>query len=210
MREDEAIPIVIGNTMYLGSPYGAVIALDATTGAEKWRFQLPDGVLPSKRGGRLLAGWRRSPAPAVHHLRDDGGRAVLTEGVGRHAQRMVWRERRRHLKTPEVMQTGPTPGYSLLSSPSIYKNLIITGAAPAKGRRLQWRIRTRGRYARLGRKDRQAGLDVPYRCRGRGNSALTRGAETAPRTGPASNVWGYTSLDTGARHLYMPLGAPEQ
>ena len=38
LREDEAIPIVIGNTMYLGSPYGAVIALDATTGAEKWRF----------------------------------------------------------------------------------------------------------------------------------------------------------------------------
>src|SRR3954466_14497787 len=26
MREDQAIPIVIGNTMYLASPYGAVIA----------------------------------------------------------------------------------------------------------------------------------------------------------------------------------------
>jgi glucose dehydrogenase len=35
MREDQAIPIVIGNTMYLASPYGAVLALDATTGAEK-------------------------------------------------------------------------------------------------------------------------------------------------------------------------------
>ena len=34
----EASPLVIGNTMYLASPYGAVIALDATTGAEKWRF----------------------------------------------------------------------------------------------------------------------------------------------------------------------------
>ena len=34
LREDEAIPLVIGNTMYLGSPYGAVHALDATTGAE--------------------------------------------------------------------------------------------------------------------------------------------------------------------------------
>src|SRR6185437_5622948 len=54
MREDEAIPIVIGNTMYLASPYGAVIALDATTGAEKWRFQLPNNELPSKRG---LAYW---------------------------------------------------------------------------------------------------------------------------------------------------------
>src|SRR5258706_15859218 len=28
LREQEAIPVVIGNTMYLASPYGAVIALD--------------------------------------------------------------------------------------------------------------------------------------------------------------------------------------
>jgi len=54
LREDEAIPLVIGNTMYLGSPYGAIHALDATTGAEKWRFQLPNNDLPSKRG---LAYW---------------------------------------------------------------------------------------------------------------------------------------------------------
>src|SRR5690348_6818696 len=54
MREDEAVPIVIGNTMYLASPYGAVLALDATTGAEKWTFQLPGSELPSKRG---LAYW---------------------------------------------------------------------------------------------------------------------------------------------------------
>src|SRR5476651_1777080 len=54
MREDEAIPIVIGNTMYLASPYGAVIALDATTGAEQWRFQLPNNDTPAKRG---LAYW---------------------------------------------------------------------------------------------------------------------------------------------------------
>ena len=50
MREDEAIPIVIGSTMYLGSPYGAVIALDATTGVQKWKFTLPNNEQPSKRG----------------------------------------------------------------------------------------------------------------------------------------------------------------
>ena len=54
MREDEAIPLVIGNTMYLASPYSAIIALDATTGAEKWRFQLPNNDQPAKRG---LAYW---------------------------------------------------------------------------------------------------------------------------------------------------------
>src|SRR5438046_165704 len=64
MREDEAIPIVIGNTMYLGSPYGAVIALDATTGAEKWRFQLPNNELPSKRGVAYWPGGGDLPLPA--------------------------------------------------------------------------------------------------------------------------------------------------
>src|ERR1041384_3301927 len=47
---DEAIPLVIGNTMYSGSPYGAVIAVDATSGAEKWKFQLPNKDIPAKRG----------------------------------------------------------------------------------------------------------------------------------------------------------------
>src|ERR1051325_4493190 len=50
LREDEAIPLVIGNTMYLASPYGAVHALDATTGIEKWKFELPNNDRPSKRG----------------------------------------------------------------------------------------------------------------------------------------------------------------
>src|SRR5580704_6601399 len=42
LRYDEAIPIVIGNTMYVDSPYGQIISLDATTGKEKWKFTLPN------------------------------------------------------------------------------------------------------------------------------------------------------------------------
>src|SRR5579864_6291319 len=64
VREDEAVPIVIGNTMYLASPYGAVIALDATTGAEKWRFTLPNHELPSKRGVAYWPGGGNIPLPA--------------------------------------------------------------------------------------------------------------------------------------------------
>jgi len=50
LKVDEAIPVVIGNTMYIASPYGAIHALDATTGVEKWKFQLPNHDVPSKRG----------------------------------------------------------------------------------------------------------------------------------------------------------------
>jgi quinoprotein glucose dehydrogenase len=62
---DEAIPIVIGNTMYVGSPYGAVIALDATSGAEQWRFQLPNNDAPAKRGIAYWPGGGGHPASIV-------------------------------------------------------------------------------------------------------------------------------------------------
>ena len=36
--EFEATPIVVGNTMYLSTPFGRVVALDPETGREKWTF----------------------------------------------------------------------------------------------------------------------------------------------------------------------------
>src|SRR5260221_5781507 len=38
-----------------------------------------------------------------------------------------------NLKTPDVMQTGMNATYSLLSSATIYKNLIIIGAGTGEG-----------------------------------------------------------------------------
>ena len=37
----ETTPLVVGNMMYLGSPYGHIVALDATTGKEIWNYKLP-------------------------------------------------------------------------------------------------------------------------------------------------------------------------
>jgi len=113
-----------------------------------------------------------------------------------------------NLKTPEVMQTGMDQSYSLLSSPSIYKDLIITGAGTGEGPggsngglgpagdtrawdartgRLVWTFHTVPRPGEFG-----------YDSWG-GNSAKNRSGV---------NVWGYTSLDVERGILYMPLGAP--
>src|ERR1043165_2076290 len=37
----ETTPLVVGNVMYLGSPYGRIVALDATTGKEIWNYKMP-------------------------------------------------------------------------------------------------------------------------------------------------------------------------
>src|SRR5260370_7824744 len=47
LKEDEAIPVVIGNTMYVASPYRAVHALDAATAVEKRKHQPPTHSPPS-------------------------------------------------------------------------------------------------------------------------------------------------------------------
>ena len=206
LKVDEATPVVIGNTMYIASPYGAIHALDATTGVEKWKFQLPNHDVPSKRG---LAYWPggNGAQPQIIFGGASGGmysinasNGALNDAFGKNG--VV------NLKTPEVMQTGMDAGYSLLSSPSIYKDLIITGAGTGEGPggsnggtgpagdtrawdartgKLVWTFHTVPRPGEFG-----------YDTWG-GDSAKNRSGV---------NVWGYTSLDVERGILYMPLGAP--
>ena len=131
LREDEAIPIVIDNTMFLGSPYGEVIALNATTGVEKWRFQLPNNELPATRGVAYWPGGGGLPSSIVFGSRS-GGLYSLNAADGT-PNAWFGENGRVNLKTPEVMQTGPNATYGLLSSPTVYKNLIITGAGTGEG-----------------------------------------------------------------------------
>ena len=194
--------------MYLGSPYGAVIALDATTGAEKWRFQLPNNELPSKRGVAYWPGGGDLPLPpsiifgsttgGLYSLKASDG--TLNEWFGENG--VV------NLKTPEVMQTGMNVAYSLLSSPTIYKNLIITGAGTGEG---------------PGGSNAGAGPAGDTRAWDARTGKLVWTFHTVPRPGEFGydtwggdsaknrsgvNVWGYTSLDAERGILYMPLGAP--
>src|SRR5438270_507638 len=206
LKLDEAIPVVIGNMMYVASPYGAIHALDATTGAEKWKFQLPNNDVPAKRGVAYWPGGNGAlpsiifggASGAMYSLNASNG--ALNDAFGDNG--VV------NLKTPEVMQTGMQEAYSLLSSPSIYKDLIITGAGTGEGAggsnggsgpagdtrawdartgRLVWTFHTVPRPGEFG-----------YDTWG-GDSAVNRSGV---------NVWGYTSLDVERGILYMPLGAP--
>ncbi|MFN7981787.1 MAG: PQQ-binding-like beta-propeller repeat protein [Vicinamibacterales bacterium] len=205
-REDEAIPLVVGNTMYLASPYGAIHALDATTGTEKWKFTLPNNDLPAKRGLAYWPGDGTLPpslifgglAGGLYSLKASDG--TLNAGFG--AAGVV------NLKTPEVMQTGMNQAYSLLSAPTIYKNLVIIGAGTGEG--------AGGSNAGQG----PAGDTRAFDAR---TGQLVWTFHTVPRPGEFGydtwrensaknrsgvNVWGYTSLDAERGILYMPLGAP--
>jgi quinoprotein glucose dehydrogenase len=50
LHQSEDQPLVIGQTMYVVTPYSRVVALDSATGEEKWVFEIPDGDQASLRG----------------------------------------------------------------------------------------------------------------------------------------------------------------
>jgi quinoprotein glucose dehydrogenase len=65
----QATPIVVGGVMYLPAGGNEVLALDAATGKERWRYAMPDGVATTARG---VAYW---PGDADH-----GPRVLVTAG----------------------------------------------------------------------------------------------------------------------------------
>jgi quinoprotein glucose dehydrogenase len=194
----QAVPLVIGNRMVITSTYGEIIALNATTGAEEWKYVLPDKDLPSAHGSAYWAGGNAivfgSRLGRLYSL--DAKTGKLNASFGDHG--IV------NLKTPEVMQTGPNAIYNLPSPPVIYKNLIITGAGtpdagPARGPagdarawdaktgKLVWTFHTVPRPG-------EPGYDTWTPDGAKNRSGV--------------NVWGYMTVDAERGIVYLPLGAP--
>src|ERR1700761_7648756 len=46
----ETTPLAVNGILYLGSPYGRIVALDGVSGKEIWSLQLPDDNRPAPRG----------------------------------------------------------------------------------------------------------------------------------------------------------------
>ncbi len=207
LRMSEDQPLVVGQTMYVVTPYSRVVALDSATGREQWAFQIPDQRSGLASWSNLLARWRgrwagnhlrHAPRPAC--IRSAQRRASRTVSFGDHG--MV------DLKTPEVMTTGKNKIYILPSPPVIYKNLVITGSGPGEG------------PGGLGGGVGPAGDTRAWDAR---TGKLVWTFHSVPRPGEVGhetwagdswkdrsgvNVWGYMTVDVGRGILYMPFGAP--
>jgi quinoprotein glucose dehydrogenase len=195
----ETTPLVINGTMYVSTPYGRVVALDPTTGKEKWVFPLPSGS-PSTRGVEYFRGDTSTSAQIVFGSTD--GKLYSVDAVTGEPNDTFGVKGVVDLNTPEIMQGQP--GNDGLSSPPImFKNLIIIGGrtqeAPAQGPagdvrafdvhdgKLVWTFHSIPREGE------------PFHDSWSGDSWKNRSGV---------NVWGLMTVDAERGIVYMPFGAP--
>jgi quinoprotein glucose dehydrogenase len=131
VRQSKTTVLVVGDVMYLATPYNRVLALDAYTGKKIWEFEAQYSASP--RGISYWPGDGQYPPTVVFGA--SGGRLVslnaktgkLIPGFGNEG----WSTCGRALRTIFLM------GGTACRRHPIYKNLVITGAQlqeePAKG-----------------------------------------------------------------------------
>lgn len=206
MFVSEAIPIVIGNVMFLPTPYGRIVALDATTGRELWVTVLPNSDVASIRGISWWPGDGKRPASIIVGTRDgkmlsyDARTGTLNSWFGNGG--IV------ELKTPDIMNGEAKAAYIQPSPPLVWRNLLFTGAGPGEGPGGAEGGRgpagdTRAWDARTGK------LVWTFHSVPRpGEPGNDSWGKESWRNRSGVNVWGWMTLDDKRGVLYMPFGAP--
>ncbi|HUO20949.1 MAG TPA: pyrroloquinoline quinone-dependent dehydrogenase [Caulobacteraceae bacterium] len=185
----EDTPLVVGGIMYIASPYGRVVALDAVTGKEVWVYALAKSN-PSTRGVEYFPGDATTPALIV---------------VGTEDSRLFTLD----AKTGALNTRFGDNGFVKLdkpptSPPVTYKNIVIVGgrdpetsgpgpsgdvnAYDLHDGKLVWTFHT-----------------IPHP--GEPNYGKTWVAASADQRSGV-NAWGGMSVDLQRGIVYLPLGAP--
>lgn len=196
----EVTPLVVGNMMYLSTPYRQVVALDPDTGTELWAYDVAGPGQPSLRGVEYWPG-NAANAPRILFGTRDGrlialdaktGTAIATFGAAGTVD----------LKTPEIMR-GSTSNYGMTSPPLVYKDLVITGAANQE-------FPDRGSSGAVRAWDVVTGKLVwtfdPIPKPGEPGAETWEPGSADRRSG--ANVWGFMTVDVERGIVYMPFGAP--
>ena len=194
-------PLMVNNTIYLGTPYGRIVALDATTGQQVWAYQLPGSDQPPFRG---LGYWPgdKGHAPRIVFGSTQGRMIALDARTGAPAKGFG-SDGVVDTKTPEIMNGLPNAYYGYSSPPVIYGNLAIIGSrvqeAPSKGAsgdvrawdvvtgKLAWTFHS---IPRPGEKFHDTWTDDGWKQRS------------------GVNVWNQLTVDAKRGIAYLPFGAP--
>lgn len=204
-RAFEATPLMVDGTLYLSTPTSNVVALDAATGRERWRF---DAKTLRSRGyseltSRGVATWRDAKlgrrifvatidarlvaldAKTGHPIADFGekGSVDLTRGV-------------------RIVDSGD---YQVTSPPAVSGDVVVVGSSIGDNRGVEIeRGVVRAFDARTGR---QLWAWDPIPVSKDDPAAKTWAGESAARTG-AANAWAPISADPKRGLFFVPTSSP--
>jgi quinoprotein glucose dehydrogenase len=201
-------PLMIDDVLYVSTPYNRVVALDAASGRERWRYDpepFKDGQPPNGTGfvHRGVAAWRDAAGALRIFLASRyrlicldaaTGRPVSSfghDGIVDLTEGLSWSINRRH--------------YTNTSPPVVYKNLVIVGNGV--GDRLVYRNDPPGDVRAF---DANTGKIVwtfrPIPRPGEyGNETWGNGSWAF--TGH-TNVWAPMSVDAARGLVYLPVSTP--
>lgn len=194
-------PLEVDNVVFLGTPYGRVVALDAVSGTELWAYQLPGNDQPPFRGLSYWPGDRRHGPRIIFGSMQ--GRLIALEAKTGAPAKGFGIEGVVDTKTPDIMNGIANAYYGYSSPANIYKNLAIIGSrvqeAPSKGASgdvRAWDVRT-GKLV-------WTFHSIPRP--GEKFHETWEGDSWKNRSGV--NVWNMLTVDEGRGIAYLPFGAP--
>ncbi len=195
-----ATPLVVNDMMYLATPYGSMIALKPETGELIWTYKLGQSRLLG-RSASYWPGDKTTPASIFFGTGDS--RLISLNAKTGQPNAQFGENGSINLKAGMTGDPNQDGRYYMTSAPSIYKNLIISGAevqeAPSKGPsgdirawdvhtgKLVWRFHSVPQPGEVGHD--------------------TWAADTwKGRSG--TNVWGFSSVDAKRGLVFLPFGSP--
>jgi quinoprotein glucose dehydrogenase len=201
----ECTPIVVGGVMYVTTVRGSVVALDAETGSERWRYAPPRShyqaaAIASGGVNRGVAYWS-----------DGGGRRRILLGTADGL--LISLDAQSGVPDPEFGMNGVVEMrdglekpdqvyYGMTSAPVVYENLVICGYSVTEGPRPGAPGDVRAFDVRTGRE--------VWRFH-----TVPRPGEVGHETWPADgwqersgvNAWGGLTVDAGRGIVFAGLGS---
>lgn len=182
----EVTPLVVNGLMYLPTPYGRVVAIDATDGKEVW----------SVNGQASTRGLEYWPGDAQHPAE-----LVYADGSSLHALDAQTGQPVASFGRNGVLEGKEGSGGNSSSPPIVFRNLVISGAANPNGD---------GRDGDVRAFDVVTGRQV-WRFAtvpGKGQKYFDTWAPGSTEARRGVYVWGLMSVDVERGLVYFPVKAP--
>ncbi|MFL6774869.1 MAG: PQQ-binding-like beta-propeller repeat protein [Sphingomicrobium sp.] len=185
--QSEVTPIVADGLMFISTPYGRVVALDADTGKEVWNYA-------AQAPTRGVAYWRGDSrhAPRVVFTTADGGLVALDAKTGKGAPGFG----------VDGVLAGKARRGSNNSPPSIYRDIIISGYANPNGSGRDGDIRA---FDVLTGRELWRFATVPPKG-AEGYDSWAIGSAERQRE---IHVWGLITVDDKRGMVFVPTDAPD-